>query len=202
MPDDRLGDLLANCEDRVERRHRLLKDHRDLGPAHLAQFRLAHFRDLVAGHGDPALDMAVAPRQQADQRAQRDGLPRTGFTEDAKHTARLESEVDAIDGAYGRIGGGKADPQTLDRHHRDHAAHARLCPEPDTSMWQATARPSWPIVRVGGTSAQTASANGQRVRKRQPEGGLIGFGGSPLSGASIVRRRGSIDGIADNSAFV
>ena len=26
---------------------------------------------------------------------------------------------------------------------------------------------------------------------------MIGFGGSPLSGASLVRRRGSIDGIAD-----
>ena len=58
------------------------------------------------------------------------------------------------------------------------------------------------VASVGGTAAHTASANWQRVRKRQPEGGLIGFGGSPLSGASLVRRRGSIDGIADNSAFV
>jgi hypothetical protein len=62
-PDDRLGDLLADCKYRVKRRHRLLKDHRDLGPAHFAQFGLAHFRDLVAGHGDSALDMAAAPRQ-------------------------------------------------------------------------------------------------------------------------------------------
>ncbi len=36
-----------------------------------------------------------------------------------------------------------------------------------------------------------SSAMGQRVRNRQPEGGLIGLGGSPESGASTVRRVGS-----------
>ena len=29
------------------------------------------------------------------------------------------------------------------------------------------------------------------MRKRQPEGGLIGFGGSPVSGSTVVRRSGS-----------
>ena len=50
VPHDRLGDLLADREDRVERRHRLLEDHRDLGAAHLAQRRLAHCGDVVAGN--------------------------------------------------------------------------------------------------------------------------------------------------------
>ena len=71
-------------------------------------------------------------------------------------------------------------------------------------MWQATALLSSPGIAnsAGGMAAQIASANGQRVRKRQPEGGLIGFGGSPVSGTAIVRCRGFIDGIADKSAFV
>jgi hypothetical protein len=46
------------------------------------------------------------------------------------------------------------------------------------------------------------SAKAQRVRKRHPAGGSIGFGGSPASGASIVRLSGSMDGIAENSARV
>ena len=69
-------------------------------------------------------------------------------------------------------------------------------------MWQATDRPSSAGVSAGGTVAQTLSAKSQRVRKRHPEGGLIGFGGSPLSGASVVRRRASIDGIAEIRALV
>ena len=56
--------------------------------------------------------------------------------------------------------------------------------------WQAT---WWPgaISRSSGTSsAQRASARGQRVRKRQPEGGLIGLGGSPVSGTGVAGRLG------------
>ena len=53
--------------------------------------------------------------------------------------------------------------------------------------WQAT---WWPgaISRISGTSsAQRASARGQRVRKRQPDGGLIGLGGSPGQRRPCVR---------------
>ena len=42
--------------------------------------------------------------------------------------------------------------------------------------------------------SQTVSANGQRVWNRQPDGGSIGFGGSPVIGGSSMRRAGSIDG--------
>ena len=67
-------------------------------------------------------------------------------------------------------------------------AGARLWPEPACAMWHA----AWcPIVssrreqRLG--AAQTSSANGQRVWNRQPDGGSIGFGGSPASGGASVR---------------
>src|SRR5262249_4250476 len=81
---------------------------------------------------------------------------------------------------------------------------ARLWPEPGTRMWQATARSSSPggASNAGDAVSHTASAKGQRGRKRHPGGGLVGFGGSPVSGALRVRRRGSIDGIADSSACV
>jgi len=71
-------------------------------------------------------------------------------------------------------------------------------------MWQATLReiPGSGAVKAGSAVSHTASANAHRVRKRQPEGGSIGLGGSPKSGASIVRWSGSIDGIADSNARV
>ena len=50
--------------------------------------------------------------------------------------------------------------------------------------------------------AQTSMAWGQRVRKRQPDGGLIGFGGSPVSGGCPSRSSGSIDGAEAKSACV
>jgi hypothetical protein len=49
--------------------------------------------------------------------------------------------------------------------------------------------------------AQRAKANGQRVRKRQPEGGAIGEGGSPWTG-TVVGRSGLRDGAALSSMRV
>ena len=63
VADDRLGDLLADREHRVERHHRLLKDHCYLGAAHLAQLGFAEAGDLVAGDGDAALDLAATRRK-------------------------------------------------------------------------------------------------------------------------------------------
>ena len=53
-----------------------------------------------------------------------------------------------------------------------------------------------------GTSEQTRSAMRQRGWKRQPDGGSIGLGGSPASGASSVRLSGSIDGMSEQRARV
>jgi hypothetical protein len=55
---------------------------------------------------------------------------------------------------------------------------------------------------IGSAVRHTASAKGQRVWKRQPEGGSIGFGGSPVIGGSSMRRAGSIDGREASNALV
>jgi hypothetical protein len=56
--------------------------------------------------------------------------------------------------------------------------------------------------KAGSAWLQIAETILQRGWKRQPPGGSIGFGGSPVSGASCVRLSGSIDGIEDKSAAV
>jgi len=86
----------------------------------------------------------------------------------------------------------------------DSFALARVWPEPGKCMWQATAHAlsGGSASSAGGVVSHTFSANGQRVRKRHPDGGRMGLGASPLNGAWCVRRRGSIDGIAEMSARV
>src|SRR4029077_7545631 len=153
-------------------------------------------------------------RQQAHQSAQGHALARARLAQDAEHRSGLEVEAHPVDGGHDGIAHDEAHMQILDRYdrllcrfrlrHRLTAAAARLWPEPGTRMWQATARDTSPggASMAGGTLSHTPSAKGQRVRKRHPEGGLIGLGGSPLSGALSVRRRGSIDGMADSTACV
>jgi hypothetical protein len=52
---------------------------------------------------------------------------------------------------------------------------------------------------AGTRAAQSAIANGQRVRNTQPDGGLLGLGISPCS---TMRRRAIWPGAADSSAAV
>jgi hypothetical protein len=47
-----------------------------------------------------------------------------------------------------------------------------------------------------------SAARGQRVLNRQPDGGLIGDGGSPRSVALARAAPGSVDGIESSSALV
>jgi hypothetical protein len=81
---------------------------------------------------------------------------------------------------------------------------ALLCPDPGMTIWQAAECAKFVSceVRTGSSRSHTLSANAHRVRKRQPEGGLIGFGGSPASGERSSRLSGSIDGRDANSARV
>src|SRR5581483_998518 len=68
--------------------------------------------------------------------------------------------------------------------------------------WQATAWSGVCGVRAGATSAQTGMTWGQRVRKRQPDGGSSGLGRSPASGGGRRPRGRSTSGTAASRARV
>src|ERR1700722_20038528 len=61
--------------------------------------------------------------------------------------------------------------------------------------WQAGKWPGRGSASGGGVSAQMCAAKGQRVRKRQPEGGSTALGGSPARRSRSRRRSIEASGI-------
>ena len=70
------------------------------------------------------------------------------------------------------------------------------------AKWQATNWPRRNSRIVGSSFAQRVFARGQRVWKRQPDGGAIGEGGSPVETLSAIAASGSGRGIASSSSEV
>src|SRR6266550_1911318 len=63
MPAQGLADLLADGIDRVERRHRLLEDHRDQAAAQRAQLARRHGQHIRAADPHIALDPRLARQE-------------------------------------------------------------------------------------------------------------------------------------------
>ena len=94
----RIRDLLADGVDRVQRRHRVLQDHRDLAAAVLAHFGFAELQQVDAFELDLAADdLAARLRHQAQQRQAGHRLARTGLAHDAQRFARCNCEAYAVD---------------------------------------------------------------------------------------------------------
>ena len=121
VADHGLGDLLADGVDRIEREHRLLKDHRDGAPAHALERGFIERQHVLAGDLDRAGDHAALRRQHAQQGAQRHALAGAGFAEQAEHLALGERDVDAVDRMH-RALAGEPDAQVADIDDRTHGA--------------------------------------------------------------------------------
>src|SRR6266404_7645139 len=98
---DRLADLVANREDRIERRHRLLKNHRDLVAAYLAHRFVVELQEIP-----PAIDNFTADdfsRRRLDETHDRQrghALAATRFADQAESFALADLETYAVDGAH------------------------------------------------------------------------------------------------------
>ena len=87
MQGQRLGDLAADREHRVERRHRLLEDHRDVVAADVAHFPFGQVEQIGALEADRAFDDAAWRRgDEAHDRQRGDALAAARFTD---HRERL-----------------------------------------------------------------------------------------------------------------
>ena len=98
MRQDRLGQLPPDRQHRIERGHRLLEDHGDLGAAHLAHLALAERRQFAAAERDAA---AGNPRHRLGQkphdRKRRHRLAGARLAGDAQRLAGGDVEGDVVD---------------------------------------------------------------------------------------------------------
>ncbi len=68
MEPNRLADLAADRENRIQRGHRLLKDHRDLRAANRAHLRFREFQQIDAVEQNHTAGDTRAFREQAHDR--------------------------------------------------------------------------------------------------------------------------------------
>ena len=116
-----LLDLPADLVDRVQRGHRVLEDHRDLGPAHALHLGLREPHQVAALVQDLAFEDRVRVADQLHDRHHRDALARAGLADDAEHVPGLERERDAVDRAHDAVLGAERHAQVA--HVEERLAH-------------------------------------------------------------------------------
>ena len=93
---DHLDDLVADAVHRVQRRQRVLEDHRHPLAAHPVDDLPRRADELGPANRRRTLD-AGRLREQAHQTEERHRLPGAGLPDDAEHLALADVEVDAAD---------------------------------------------------------------------------------------------------------
>ena len=104
---------------RVQRRHRVLEDHRDVVAADLAQPARAGIvsRSSPLKSASPVVIVFCVGVQAHDRQAGH-ALARAGLADDAERLALLDREADAVDGLDDAVVGAEVRPQVLDLEQR------------------------------------------------------------------------------------
>src|SRR5438876_4639217 len=159
---DGLRDLLADGEDRIQRGHGLLEDHRDLFAADLPHLRGGQAEEVLAVVDDLALHDAPGRLRDEPHDAQGgDRLARTRLADDAERLALVDVEADAVDGAHDALVGEEVCLESLDfeepfghgasrsRYQRlvssRNASSAREVSSTSTSLWVTQRMAAGPI---------------------------------------------------------
>ena len=100
MRPDGLHELRPDAVERVQRRERVLEDHRDLLAADPAQLLLAHAQEIAAVEQHLAAERRVRAAGQAEHGEVRDALAGAGLADDAERAPGVDGEGDAVDGAH------------------------------------------------------------------------------------------------------
>ena len=112
--DQDLGHLARDAKVRVERGHRVLKDHRELDAADVVQLARRQAQQLLAAKAGAAGAAAVLGEQPHDREEQL-GLARAGFADHAQALARLDRKAHVADRRDLALGRGEAGGQPVDR---------------------------------------------------------------------------------------
>ena len=125
MRPERLGDLVADAEHRVQGSHRVLEDEPDAGAAHAPQVREVEPDQVFPLEPCPAGDdLRRRHRQELEQRHHGHALARSALAHDPEQLSLAEVEADAVDRVDGAVPGVEAGTDVLDL--QDPPARGRL----------------------------------------------------------------------------
>ena len=97
----RLGYLIADREHGVERRHRLLKNQRDLGAAHRLHLTFGESEQIAAIERNAAARDSSGRLDEPHDRKRGDGFSASRFADDAERFALVDLETHIVDGRDG-----------------------------------------------------------------------------------------------------
>ena len=116
---DGLPDLVADRQDRVQRGHRVLEDHRHVAAPDLPELALRHLDQVAALEHRLTLDHAPGRlRNQSEHRHHRHALARPRLAHDAEDLTRLQVVGDVGHRADYPVFGLELDGQVLNREDR------------------------------------------------------------------------------------
>ena len=120
MREDGARDLVADREDGVERRHRLLEHHGDPGATHPAHGFVVLGEKVLALEEDAAGRDASRRRHQPHDRQRRDALAAPALAHEAQHLAALEREAHPVHRPQDALARREVRLEALDREQRRH----------------------------------------------------------------------------------
>src|SRR6185312_14277389 len=97
MEAERFGDLLADGVDRIQRRHWILKDHRDVVAANLAHLSVRQLQKILAVEGDLSANNLPRRRNQSHDGKRGYRLTATRFANEPEQFTRVEIETHTVD---------------------------------------------------------------------------------------------------------
>ena len=153
-----LGDLASDLPGRVERRHRVLEDHRDLVAPDRRHLLLAEVGDVTAVEGDDAFRHVTDSRQELHDRKSRRRLSASGFADEPDALARVDVERDPRDRLHVRGAQVELGVEVLDFEdgHPRSELRRRRCHQPTPPSPVAPSVRAWPR-RGTGDSARSAA---------------------------------------------
>ena len=95
-----LRDLRADRQRRVQRRHRVLEDHRDLLAADVLELRALELQEVAPLEDRRPVDDAPGELDQPHDRKRRHRLAAAGLAHDAEHRSPLDGEGHTVDRAH------------------------------------------------------------------------------------------------------
>jgi hypothetical protein len=133
---ERLPDLTSDRQHGIQRRHRILEDHRDLATADATQRAVALPDEVLPLEQRAAIGDAPVAREQPEDRQRSHALPAAGFANDPERLASGDLESDAVHGVDRSAASRELDAQIL------HGKKGRLSHE--LASWDRAPRATRP----------------------------------------------------------